>query len=106
MHSTERFTVKQIEYVSGTPAFRVQGRMPNGNQIRRNVPTLHEALQVKEELELKAQGQRVDFALRRTRLTQEQLAEAEHAVRKLEDAKTTHAHLKDKSLQFLVDYAL
>jgi hypothetical protein len=57
MRKTERFSVKQIVYGTATPAFRVQGRMPDGSQIRRNVPTFHGALQVKEELELKAQGQ-------------------------------------------------
>ena len=54
--------------------------MPDGKQIRKNVPTFHEALQIKEELELEAKGHPVDFALRKTRLTQEQLAEAEHLI--------------------------
>src|SRR5213592_3236719 len=106
MHETERFTVNQIVYKTGTPTYRVQGRMPDGRQIRRNVPTFHEALKVKEELELKAQGQPVDSVLRKTQLTQEELAEAEHAIRRLRDAQAVHPHLKDKSLQFVVDFAL
>ncbi|HOC56944.1 MAG TPA: tyrosine-type recombinase/integrase [Verrucomicrobiota bacterium] len=80
--------------------------MPDGTQIRRNVPTLHEALRVKEELELKAQGQPVDFVLRKTCLTQEELVEAEHAVRRLREAQNAQPHLKGKSLQFVVEYAL
>lgn len=106
MRKAERFKVKEFVYSSGTSAFRVQGRMPDGRQIRRHVPTFHEALQVKEELELKAQGQPVDFVLRKTRLTQEELAEAEHAIRRLREAQEVHAHLKGKSLQFVVEYAL
>ncbi|MCW5555428.1 MAG: tyrosine-type recombinase/integrase [Verrucomicrobiae bacterium] len=106
MHDTERFAVKQIVYRTGTPTYRIQGRMPDGKQVRKNVQTFHEALQVKEELELKARGQPVEFVLRKTRLTQDELAEAEHAIRRLRDAQTVHPHLKGKSLQFVVDFAL
>ncbi len=106
MREKERFKVKQFVYDTGTPAFQVQGRMPDGKQVRKNVQTFHEALQVKEELELKARGQPVEFVLRKTRLTQEKLAEAEHVIRSLENAQKAHAHLKGKSLQFLVDFAL
>lgn len=105
MHDTKRFTEKQIVHKAGTPAGRVQGRMPDGKQVRRNVQTFHEALQVKEELKLQARGQPVEFVLRKTRLTQDELAEAEHAIRRLRDAQTVHPHLKGKSLQFVVDFA-
>lgn len=106
MSEAERFTVKQIVYKTGTAAFRVQGRMPDGTQIRKHVPTFHEALKVKEDLELKAQGQPVDFVLRKTQLTQEELADAEHAIRRLRDVQKVHPHITGKSLQFVVDYAL
>ena len=87
MSGTERFTVKTVVYTSGTSAFQVQGRMPDGKQIRKHVATFHEALKVKEELEMKVQGQLVDFVLCKIQLTQEELAEAEHAIRKLQDAQ-------------------
>lgn len=96
--SNERFHVKTFTNPSGRKVFRVSGRLPDGRQIRRNFPTVREAGAFKAQLELSIYEQSSDCQLRRTRLDEAQLAEAEAAFLRL--------GMSGPSLSMVVDYYL
>lgn len=81
--AAERFTIKKFTNPSGEQVWRVEGRMPDGHRVRQNFQDRADAIAKKAELELQALNQPVTLSLKRTRLTDEQLTEAEAAFLKL-----------------------
>ena len=81
--AAERFTTKKFTNPSGKQVWRVEGRMPDGHRVRLNFPDHADAIAKKSELELEALNQPATLGLKRTRLTDEQLTEAEAAFLKL-----------------------
>jgi site-specific recombinase XerD len=81
MAKRSRFSIKPFTNPSGQRVYRVQGRMPNGDRIRLNFQSHEQAQAKRDELEIKAANSSV--TLKPTRLTDEQLADAEAAFRKL-----------------------
>ena len=84
MSRKERYNIGSYTNPSGTEVYRVSGRTPEGEQVRRNFRTYEEAVGCKAELEIAAFNAVQAVNLKRTRLTDEQLAEAEAAFKKLE----------------------
>ena len=84
MSRKERYSIGSYTNPSGTEVYRVSGRTPEGEQVRRNFRTFEEAVGYKSELEIAAFNAVQAVNLKRTRLTDEQLAEAEAAFKKLE----------------------
>jgi hypothetical protein len=62
---------------------------PTALKIRRNFPDLREAIGFKAEMEIAALNAAQAETLKRTRLSDEQLAQAEAAIRKLEGTDHT-----------------
>jgi integrase len=89
MKSSERYRIKSFTNPSGTEVFRVIGRTPKGEQIRRNFRDMREAIGFKAELEIAALNATQAVTLKRTRLSDDQLAQAEAAIQKLEGTSHT-----------------
>ena len=81
----ERFHVTEFVNPSGETAFRVAGYMPSGERVRENFPTQEEAVGRKAELDIEAANIVTTTAtrLKATRLTDEQVKDAERAFAKL-----------------------
>lgn len=90
------FVISQFTNPSGEIVFRVYGRV-DGERIRKNFPTRAEAEAERQVLELKwVRDSNTRTAI--TRLTDEQLREAEAVFARLEG--------KARPLSFYVDFAL
>ena len=89
MSSRERYSIKSFTNPSGAEVFRVTGRTPEGAQIRRNFQDKREAIGYKAELEIAALNAAQAVTVRRTRLSDDQLAQAEAAIQKLEGTSHT-----------------
>lgn len=81
----ERFHVTHFTNPSGDTAFRVEGYRPNGGRVRENYKTQEEAIGRKAELSIEAANIVTTTATRMkaTRLTDEQVKDAERAFAKL-----------------------
>jgi integrase len=81
----ERFHVTQFLNPSGELAFRVAGYKPNGERVRENFRTHEEAVGRRSELDIEAANIVTTTAtrLKATRLTDEQVKDAERAFAKL-----------------------
>lgn len=77
---TIRFRVCEFENASGNTSYRVEGRRVNGQRVRKNYSTKPEAEQERSDLEAEAIGQPTSAQLKRTRLSDDQLADAEAAI--------------------------
>src|SRR5271168_4399461 len=96
MNHTKPFVVSEFTNPSGEIVFRVSGWL-DGRRVRKNFPSRAEALAEKQILDIqRAQAGGVRAAL--TRLTEDQIGEAESVFRRLTD--------KNRSLSFYVDFAL
>lgn len=84
MSSRERYSIKSFTNPSGAEVFRVTGRTAEGTQIRKNFQDMREAIGFKAELEIAALNAAQAVTLKRTRLSDDQLAQAEAAIQKLE----------------------
>lgn len=98
MSSRERYSIKSFTNPSGAEVFRVTGHTPEGTQIRRNFQDMREAIGFKAELEIAALNAAQSVTLKRTRLSDEQLAQAEAAIQKLEGT----AHTLIQAVDFLL----
>jgi integrase len=74
---------KHAEYTnpSGNVSWRVTGQLPNGTRVRKNFSKEIDAIQAVADLEAELAGQPEVFKNQRTRLSAEQLAIAEAAIR-------------------------
>jgi hypothetical protein len=106
MKTAERFGISEFVYGNGTTAWRVQGRMRDGRQIRKNFKTLKDALAAKSDFEQPALGVPAQIGLRKTRLTELQLVDAEAAYARMHSSVTEHPWLKEKTLLFMVEYMI
>jgi integrase len=97
--SKERYSIKSFTNPSGAEVFRVTGRTPEGTQIRRNFQDRREAIGFKAELEIAALNAAQAVTLKRTRLSDEQLAQAEAAIQKLEGTNHTLTQAVDYLLR-------
>jgi len=97
MPQPSAFTVSEFSNPSGEIAYRVSGWL-DGKRIRKNFTTRAEAAAEKQTLELHLIQATTGVRTTATRLTDDQLHEAEAAFRRLEGAP--------KSLSFYLDYAL
>jgi hypothetical protein len=84
MSNNERFTIKTYTNPSGQQVWRVEGRMPDGERVRQNFKEQADALARKAELEIQALNRPAGIGFKQTRLTDEQLAQAEAAFLKLD----------------------
>lgn len=80
-----RFRVSEFKNSSGNLSFRVSGSKANGERIRQNFSTRPEAEQRRTDLEADAAGVPATVQLKRTRLTDAQLADAEAAIEAASD---------------------
>jgi integrase len=76
-----RFVVTELERNSGKKSYRVSGYSRNGERVRKIFSTRPEAEQERADLEADAAGQVIPARLKRTRLKDEQLADAEAAIK-------------------------
>ena len=77
MSAKEQFEIKSYTNPSGEQVWRVQGRLPDGRRVRENKADYAEAVARKAELQIQALNLRVSAGLKRTRLTDQQLDQAE-----------------------------
>ena len=80
-----RFLVSEIKRSSGKKAYRLAGYKRNGDRVRKIFSTRAEADQERADLESEAAGQFTPARLKRTRLQDEQLADAEAAIKNIDD---------------------
>lgn len=80
-----RFLVSEIKRSSGKKAYRLAGYKRNGDRVRKIFSTRAEADQERADLESEAAGQSTPARLKRTRLQDEQLADAEAAIKNIDD---------------------
>src|SRR2546422_11779712 len=94
----ERFHITHFTNPSGETAFRVAGYKPSGERVRENFKTQEEAVGRKAELDIEAANIVTTTAtrLKATRLTDDQVKEAERAF----------ARLASKPLMEAVEYYL
>lgn len=83
MRGKDRYRIKPFVNPSGEAVHRVTGRTPEGRQVRENYKDFREAVARKQELELEALNVQKAVSLKTTRLTDEELAQAEGAFKKL-----------------------
>ena len=76
-----RFTIREFKNASGNLSFRVSGHKSNGSRVRQNFATRPEAENAKADFESELHGQPTTAKVRRTRLSDDQLSEAEAAIR-------------------------
>jgi integrase len=100
----ERFQITQFDNPGGSVSWRVDGRRPDGSRVRENYPNFSDAASRKEELESEALNQTVAVRLRRTRLSDAMLQDAEAAYQKLVDAQALKPHLNGKNLLTAVEF--
>ena len=98
MSEKERYRIGPYTNPSGERVFRVSGRTASGEQVRRNFRTYAEAVGHKAELEIAALNVVQAVATKRTRLSDDQLAEAEAAIKKLEGT----GHKLTDAVEFLL----
>ncbi|HVY70303.1 MAG TPA: hypothetical protein VHH73_10275, partial [Verrucomicrobiae bacterium] len=79
----ERFRIGSYLNPSGCEVYRVSGRQIDGAQVRRNFKSYEEALAYRGELEIAALNVVEAVKLKRTRLSDAELSEAEAAFQKL-----------------------
>ena len=96
----ERFHVVEFTNPSGETAFRVTGYKSDGSRVRENFKTQEEAVGRRAELDIEAANIVTTTATRMkaTRLTDEQMKDAERATAKLREK------FPDKSLLVCVEY--
>ena len=80
-----RFLVSEIKRSSGKKAYRLAGYKRNGDLVRKIFSTRAEADQERADLESEAAWQSTPARLKRTRLQDEQLADAEAAIKNIDD---------------------
>ncbi len=97
MAQAASFVISQFTNPSGEIVFRVAGWL-DGRRVRKNFPTHAEAVAERQTLEIHRLQSETGIRTAATRLTDEQLHEAEAAFRRLAAAP--------KSLGFYLDYAL
>lgn len=98
MAGKDRYRIRPFVNPSGESVHRVTGRSLEGKQVRENFKDFRQALARKQELELEAIGIKQSVSLKTTRLTDEELAQAESAVKKL--------HGTGHTLHYAVDWFL
>mgnify|MGYP005866789377 CR=1 FL=1 len=100
----ERFQVTQFDNPGGSVSWRGDGSRPDGSQVRENHPNFTDPASRKEELESEALKQSVAVRLRRTRLSDAVLQDAEAGYQKLVDAQAPKPHLDGKTLPTAVEF--
>lgn len=96
MSTKERFAIRSYTNPSGEKVWRIQGRMPDGRRLRENKKDYAAAVGRRAELEIEALNIRIAVSLKKTRLTDDQLAEAESVF-------TNHPQLLRVRLTRIVD---
>jgi integrase len=90
----QRFTVVKVKNASGSVSFRVQGYKPNGDRVRKNFKYRADAVEHLAALESEHSGRQLDYSLARTTLSDEQLRDAENAVKHLQGRGLAETVLK------------
>jgi len=110
---TIRFILNEIENPGGSKSWKVSGTKADGTRVRQNFNLKSEALQTLADLEGETTGRAIVHRNQRTRLTADQLADAEAAMlaspgRKLSDLVTHYLSLETraKSKGISLDVAL
>jgi integrase len=80
-----RFLVREFKNASGNLSYRVDGYQPSGKRIRQNFSTRLEAERERADLEAEYFGMPTTAPAKRTRLSDEQLADAEAAIKGASD---------------------
>jgi integrase len=78
--TTTHFRVSEFKNSTGSQSYRVSGHLPQGKRVRQNFATRLEAEQRRADLEAEAAGMPATVQIKRTRLTDDQLADAEAAI--------------------------
>lgn len=109
----QHFTLKPFLNTAGTKSWRVSGTKADGTRVRQNFSEKSEAVQTHADLEAEIQGHVVTSRLQRTRLSADQLADAEAAFqnageRKIADMIAHYLNLerRAKSKGLILDAAL
>lgn len=71
-------------------SYRVEGRKVNSQRVRKNFSTKPEAEQERSDLEAEAVGQPTSAQFKRTRLSDDQLADAEAAISSADGREFKH----------------
>ncbi len=82
-----RFVITELKHDTGKMSYRLSGYKRNGDRIRKIYSTRSEAEQERADLESEAAGQTTPTQFKRTRLKDNQLADAEAAIKTADDRK-------------------
>lgn len=83
----KRFKIEEFKNASGSISYRISGTKVDGSRVRQNYLTENEAQQQRLDLEEEASGYSPAAPVKRTRLTNEQLSDAEAAIQVTNDRK-------------------
>lgn len=95
----DRFKIKPYKTSAGKKKFRVSGYMPDGERIREPFEYEADAIKRREELELKVAGLSVSGVLRRTTLSEQEIREAEAAIKLLDGLSLNRAIAEYQSIK-------
>lgn len=90
----QRYTIVRVKNSSGSVSFRVQGYKSNGERVRKNFKFRADAVEHQASLESEHSGRDCDYSLVRTTMSDEQLRDAENAVKHLGNRSLTEVVLK------------
>jgi integrase len=97
-----QFQIVEFENPNKSASWRVTGTKPDGERVRENFKTEAEALGRRQELEIEAKNFEPDHRIATTRLTKEEIADAETALA----MRAERPELKNRSLAWCVRFAL
>jgi integrase len=80
MKARANFRISEFTNPGGTTSYRVTGTAPDGKRVRENFQTLQEATGRRQELEVEGLNTKPSARLKQTRLSEEQILDAEHAI--------------------------
>ena len=89
MQPRANFRITPFTNKSGSESFRVTGTAPDGKRIRENFQTREEATGRRQELEIEGMNQKPEARLKQTKLSPEQIIDAEHAFSEIGTAEFT-----------------
>ncbi|WP_309398565.1 tyrosine-type recombinase/integrase [Cerasicoccus maritimus] len=96
---TERFKIEKFKNPSGNTSYRVTGYKPDGERIRKNFRYRADAIEYRANLEKECLEGKHDRLLVRTKLSAEQIADAETALSHTAESTLTEQILELQSLR-------
>lgn len=99
----DKLKITEFKNPSGETVFRVSGTLKKG-RVRKNFKTAGEAKTFKNQLEIEDQNIQVDALFKQTRLSPDQLAEAESAFQLLIENSNIESNSLIEAVQYYIEH--